>query len=62
MTSLPPLTVPRRDCLRGTQESASHLTRCADGSFYVVKLQNNPQNAFVPANEWPFCMKYQCRP
>jgi len=36
--------------------------RSADGSFYVVKFQSDPQNSCVPANEWLFCMKCQCRP
>jgi hypothetical protein len=29
----------------------SHLMRCADGHFYVVKFQNNPQHRRVLANE-----------
>ena len=29
----------------------SHLMRCADGHFYVVKFQNNPQHLRVLANE-----------
>jgi hypothetical protein len=32
----------------GTQ---SHLMRCSDGEFYVVKFQNNPQHERVLANE-----------
>jgi hypothetical protein len=28
-----------------------HLMRCADGHFYVVKFQNNPQHVRVLANE-----------
>jgi hypothetical protein len=28
-----------------------HLMRCADGGFYVVKFQNNPQHVRVLANE-----------
>lgn len=30
----------------------SHLMRAADGHFYVVKFQNNPQHLRVLANEW----------
>ena len=30
----------------------SHLMRCSDGYFYVVKFQNNPQHVRVLANEW----------
>ena len=30
----------------------SHLMRAADGNFYIVKFQNNPQHARVLANEW----------
>ena len=29
----------------------SHLMRCADGNFYVVKFQDNPQHTRVLANE-----------
>jgi len=29
----------------------SHLMRCSDGHFYVVKFQNNPQHRRVLANE-----------
>lgn len=29
----------------------SHLMRCSDGNFYVVKFQNNPQHVRVLANE-----------
>src|ERR1700749_975167 len=29
----------------------SHLMRCSDGNFYVVKFQNNPQHLRVLANE-----------
>src|SRR6202051_1460044 len=29
----------------------SHLMRCDDGHYYVVKFRNNPQNARVLANE-----------
>lgn len=29
----------------------SHLMRCADGNFYVIKFQNNPQHRRVLANE-----------
>jgi len=29
----------------------SHLMRCSDGNFYVVKFQNNPQGIRVLANE-----------
>jgi hypothetical protein len=30
----------------------SHLMRCADGFYYVVKFQNNPQHARVLVNDW----------
>jgi hypothetical protein len=30
----------------------SHLMRGADGNFYVVKFQNNPQGVRVLVNEW----------
>ena len=29
----------------------SHLMRCDDGGYYVVKFQNNPQHIRVLANE-----------
>src|SRR6202045_638360 len=29
----------------------SHLMRCADGGYYVVKFQNNPQGVRILANE-----------
>src|SRR5277367_3549713 len=31
--------------------SQSHLMRCSDGHFYVVKFRNNPQHLRVLANE-----------
>src|SRR3974390_3056465 len=30
----------------------SHLMRCADGNYYVVKFLNNPQHTRVLANDW----------
>ena len=30
----------------------SHLMRCADGNYYVVKAQNNPQHPRVLVNDW----------
>ena len=30
----------------------SHLMRCADGHYYVVKFQNNPQHTRVLVNDW----------
>ena len=30
----------------------SHLMRCADGNYYVVKFRNNPQHTRVLANDW----------
>jgi hypothetical protein len=30
----------------------SHLMRCDDAQYYVVKFQNNPQHTRVLANEW----------
>jgi hypothetical protein len=29
----------------------AHLMRCDDGSYYVVKFQNNPQHVRILANE-----------
>lgn len=29
----------------------SHLMRCSDGNYYVVKFQNNPQHRRVLVNE-----------
>src|SRR5262249_13888639 len=31
--------------------SQSHLMRCSDGKYYVVKFQNNPQGKRILANE-----------
>jgi hypothetical protein len=31
--------------------SQSHLMRCADGNYYVVKFQNNPQHRRILVNE-----------
>ncbi len=30
----------------------SHLMRCTDGFYYVVKFQNNPQHTRVLVNDW----------
>ena len=30
----------------------SHLLRCSDGFYYVVKFQNNPQHVRVLVNDW----------
>ena len=30
----------------------SHLMRCTDGHYYVVKFQNNPQHTRVLVNDW----------
>ena len=30
----------------------SHLMRCADSNYYVVKFQNNPQHPRVLVNDW----------
>ena len=30
----------------------SHLMRCADSNYYVVKFQNNPQHTRVLVNDW----------
>jgi len=30
----------------------SHLMRCADGHYYVVKFQNNPQHTKILVNDW----------
>jgi len=29
----------------------SHLMRCDDGDYYIVKFQNNPQGVRILANE-----------
>ena len=29
----------------------SHLMRCSDGNYYVVKFQNNPQHRRILVNE-----------
>lgn len=29
----------------------SHLMRCSDNNFYIVKFQNNPQHVRILANE-----------
>src|SRR5713226_6417980 len=31
--------------------SQSHLMRCSDGNYYVVKFQNNPQHRRILVNE-----------
>ena len=31
----------------------SHLMRCSDGLYYVVKFQNNPQHRRILVNELP---------
>lgn len=31
----------------------SHLMRCSDGHYYVVKFQNNPQHTRILVNELP---------
>ncbi len=31
----------------------SHLMRCSDGHYYVVKFQNNPQHRRILVNELP---------
>jgi hypothetical protein len=33
------------------EEHKSHLMRCSDGGYYVVKLQNNPQHRRILVNE-----------
>src|SRR5260370_37127209 len=37
--------------MRGGAES--HLMRCSDGSYYVVKFQNNSQGLRILANQLP---------
>ncbi|MDR3720809.1 MAG: hypothetical protein P4L00_04370 [Candidatus Acidoferrales bacterium] len=44
-----PLAVQQVRRMRGGAQS--HLMRCEDGGFYVVKFQNNPQGARVLVNE-----------
>ncbi len=44
-----PLAVEQVRRMRGGAQS--HLMRCADGGYYVVKFQNNPQGSRILANE-----------
>ena len=44
-----PLAVEHIRRMRGGAQS--HLMRCDDGAYYVVKFQNNPQHLKVLANE-----------
>lgn len=44
-----PLAIEQIRRMRGGAQS--HLMRCADGGYYVVKFQNNPQGARILANE-----------
>jgi hypothetical protein len=44
-----PLAVEQIRRMRGGAQS--HLMRCADGGYYVVKFSNNPQGARILANE-----------
>src|SRR5262249_54789931 len=44
-----PLAVEHIRPMRGGAQS--HLMRCDDGAYYVVKFQNNPQHLRVLANE-----------
>src|SRR5271168_5231604 len=44
-----PLAIEHVRRMRGGAQG--HLLRCADGGYYVVKFQNNPQGARILANE-----------
>ena len=44
-----PLAVQQVRRMRGGAQS--HLMRCADENYYVVKFQNNPQGRRILANE-----------
>ena len=44
-----PLAVEQIRRMRGG--ARSHLMRCADEEYYVVKFQNNPQGVRILANE-----------
>ena len=44
-----PLAVEHIRRMRGGAQS--HLMRCADENYYVVKFQNNPQGTRILANE-----------
>jgi hypothetical protein len=44
-----PLAIQQVRRMRGGAQS--HLMRCEDGGYYVVKFQNNPQGARILANE-----------
>lgn len=44
-----PLALEQIRRMRGGAQS--HLMRCADGAYYVVKFQNNPQGTRILANE-----------
>ena len=48
-SAMPLATQPIRR-MRGRPQS--HLMRCADENFYVVKFQNNPQGWRILANEY----------
>src|ERR1700722_18118870 len=48
-TYLPVVAVQHVRRMRGGAQS--HLMRCSDGNFYVVKFRNNPQHLRVLANE-----------
>jgi hypothetical protein len=44
-----PLALEQIRRMRGGAQS--HLMRCSDGEYYVVKFQNNPQGVRILANE-----------
>src|ERR1700758_3008120 len=48
--SMPIQAVQHIRRMRGGAQS--HLMRCADGHYYVVKFQNNPQHTRVLVNDW----------
>src|SRR5216684_7262590 len=44
-----PLALEHIRRMRGGAQS--HLMRCDDGGYYIVKFQNNPQHVRILANE-----------
>jgi hypothetical protein len=50
--------LPQKETLRALEQirrmrggAQSHLMRCSDGNYYVVKFQNNPQHKRILVNE-----------
>jgi len=45
------MTLALETIRRMSGRTQAHLMRCADGGYYVVKFQNNPQHVRILANE-----------